>query len=51
MAGNNGYVHLHVHSEFSQLEGSAKINDLIDEAKKQNAKALALTDTGNLFGS
>ncbi len=45
------FVHLHVHSEYSLLDGAAKIKDLVKRAKELGFKALALTDHGNLFGS
>lgn len=44
------YVHLHVHSEYSLLDGSIKIKKLIKELKKQGAKAAALTDHDSLHG-
>ncbi len=46
-----GFVHLHVHSSFSLLEGALKIPQLADLAKVDGQPALALTDTGNLFGA
>ncbi len=46
-----GFVHLHVHSSYSLLEGSLKIGDLADLAKADRQPALALTDTNNLFGA
>jgi DNA polymerase-3 subunit alpha len=45
------FVHLHVHSEYSLLDGAARVDDLINRAKELGFKALALTDHGNLFGS
>ena len=44
------FVHLHVHSDFSLLDASAKINDLVNRAKELGMRALALTDHGNMFG-
>ena len=44
------FVHLHVHSDFSLLDASAKINDLVSRAKELGMDALALTDHGNMFG-
>jgi len=46
-----GFIHLHVHSAFSLLEGALKIAQLAELAKADNQPALALTDTGNLFGA
>lgn len=45
------FIHLHVHSEYSLLDGACKISDLIDKAIQQNMPALALTDHGNMFGA
>lgn len=46
-----GFVHLHVHSSFSLLEGALKIPQLAELAKADGQPALAITDTGNLFGA
>ncbi|WGD31445.1 DNA polymerase III subunit alpha [Ancylobacter sp. WKF20] len=46
-----GFVHLHVHSSFSLLEGALSVAKLADLAKKDRQPAIALTDTGNLFGA
>ncbi len=45
-----GFVHLHVHSQYSVLDGQASINGLICKAKADNMPAIALTDHGNMFG-
>src|SRR5216117_1530946 len=45
------FVHLHVHSEYSLLDGAARLEKLIQKAKELRFPALALTDHGNLFGS
>ena len=45
------FVHLHVHSHYSFLDGGAKVPDLIKAAVDYNMPALALTDHGNMFGS
>ncbi|MDY6913295.1 MAG: DNA polymerase III subunit alpha [Planctomycetota bacterium] len=47
----DGFVHLHVHSHYSLLDGANRITDLIATAKSHGMKALALTDHGNLFGA
>src|SRR3954471_18983689 len=46
-----GFVHLHVHSSYSLLEGAIKIADLAKLAAADKQPALALTDTNNLFGA
>ncbi|MBO7486697.1 MAG: DNA polymerase III subunit alpha [Spirochaetaceae bacterium] len=45
------FVHLHVHSDYSLLDGASKISKLIDRAVELGMSALALTDHGNMFGS
>lgn len=45
------FVHLHVHSDYSLLDGAARIPDLVSRAKELGMTALALTDHGNMFGS
>jgi DNA polymerase III subunit alpha len=48
---NPGFVHLHVHSSYSLLEGALSIARLAEMAKKDRQPALALTDTDNMFGA
>jgi len=45
------FVHLHVHSHYSLLDGLAKIDQLIAKAKEFGMEAMALTDHGNLYGA
>jgi len=45
------FVHLHLHSQYSLLDGAIKINPLFERAKALNMPAVALTDHGNLFGA
>lgn len=45
------FVHLHVHSEYSLLDGASRIGDLVKEAKQQGMRALALTDHGVMYGA
>ncbi len=47
----NDFTHLHVHSEFSLLDGLGRINDLVDSAAQQGFDSLALTDHGALYGA
>src|SRR5215471_16892698 len=45
-----GFVHLHVHSSYSLLEGALRIAQLAELATADRQPALALTDTDNMFG-
>ncbi|MCY3694463.1 MAG: DNA polymerase III subunit alpha [Chloroflexi bacterium] len=45
------FVHLHVHSEFSLLDGMGKIPQLVSAAREQGMRALALTDHGSMYGA
>ena len=47
---HSDFVHLHVHSDYSLLDGASKITTLVTRAKELGFKALALTDHGNMFG-
>jgi len=47
----NDFTHLHVHSEFSLLDGLGRITELVEEAKTQGFDSLALTDHGALYGA
>lgn len=44
------FVHLHVHSEYSLLDGAARISELPKRAKELGQKALAITDHGVMYG-
>ncbi len=46
----SNFVHLHVHSDYSLLDGAVKLDSLIARAKELRMPALALTDHGNMFG-
>ena len=48
---NSFFIHLHCHSSFSILQSTISIENLVNEAVKNNMKAVALTDIGNLFGA
>ena len=47
---HSDFVHLHVHSQYSLLDGAIRFEDLFDLAKKYQMPAIALTDHGNMFG-
>ncbi len=51
MAGAPEFVHLHLHSEYSLLDGACHIDELVEQAAKIGMKAMALTDHGNMFGA
>ncbi|MFT7619003.1 MAG: DNA polymerase-3 subunit alpha [Planctomycetota bacterium] len=48
---NTDFVHLHVHSHYSLLDGSCRFDDLMTRAKEIGQDTIALTDHGNLFGA
>ena len=50
MAGND-FVHLHLHTDYSLLDGACGIERLVDQAARQGMPAVAVTDHGNLFGA
>lgn len=45
------FVHLHVHTEYSLLDGAARIDKVVKVAKEYGMPALAITDHGNMYGS
>lgn len=47
---DQSFVHLHVHSEYSLLDGAARIKELVEKAKSMDMKALAITDHGAMYG-
>ena len=49
--GGDSFVHLHTHTEFSMLDGAARLDDLFKEAARMEMPALAMTDHGNVFGA
>lgn len=50
MTYNDKFVHLHVHTEYSLLDGSIRIKDLIRQTKELGMDAVAITDHGSMFG-
>ena len=48
---NDSFVHLHVHTEYSMLDGAARLGELFEAAAKMEMPALAMTDHGNVFGA
>ncbi|PWJ24768.1 DNA polymerase III alpha subunit [Branchiibius hedensis] len=51
MSSDPGFVHLHVHTEYSMLDGAAKVKPLLAEAEKLGMPAIAMSDHGNMFGA
>jgi DNA polymerase-3 subunit alpha len=47
----DSFVHLHVHTEYSMLDGAARVGELLDAAVEQQMPAIAITDHGNVFGA
>jgi DNA polymerase-3 subunit alpha len=50
-ATHENFVHLHVHSHYSLLDGLSKVEDLVKKAKEYGMTALALTDHGAMYGA
>ena len=48
---SKSFVHLHAHTEYSMLDGAAKIQTYIDRVKELAQPAAAITDHGNLYGA
>ena len=44
------FTHLHVHTEYSLLDGAARIKELVARAKELGMQSLAITDHGNMYG-
>ncbi len=45
------FVHLHLHTEYSLLDGAVKVDDLVRHCKENNINAVAVTDHGNMYAS
>jgi DNA polymerase III subunit alpha len=45
-----GFVHLHNHTEYSMLDGAARVEEMVAAAKADGQRAIAITDHGNLYG-
>src|SRR4030095_15729306 len=45
------FVHLHLHSEYSLLDGACRIEELLDKAVELKMPAMAITEPGNMFSS
>jgi DNA polymerase-3 subunit alpha len=51
VAADSNFIHLHVHTDYSLLDGACRIDRLMDRASALGMKSLAMTDHGNLFGA
>jgi DNA polymerase-3 subunit alpha len=51
LVSKDSFVHLHVHTEYSMLDGAAKIAPLFAEAKRLGMPAVGMTDHGNMYGA
>ncbi|MGI8523130.1 MAG: DNA polymerase III subunit alpha [Nocardioides sp.] len=51
MTSSDGFVHLHVHTEYSMLDGAARLGDLFSRTAELGMDAIAMTDHGNVFGA
>src|SRR5246127_3350835 len=49
--GQPQFIHLHVHTDYSLLDGACETSELLDEASRQKMPAVAITDHGNLFAA
>ena len=47
----DAFVHLHLHTQYSLLDGALRLDDLFEKAKEYNMPAIAMTDHGNMFGA
>jgi DNA polymerase III subunit alpha len=50
VTGEKSFAHLHTHTEYSMLDGAARIGDLVDAAVADGQPALGITDHGNMYG-
>ena len=50
-SSSGDFVHLHVHTEYSMLDGAARLDDLFSRTAELGMPAIAMTDHGNVFGA
>ncbi|MET1058695.1 MAG: PHP domain-containing protein, partial [Nocardioides sp.] len=48
---SDSFVHLHVHTEYSMLDGAARLGALAERTAELGMPAIAMTDHGNVFGA
>jgi DNA polymerase-3 subunit alpha len=51
MSSSDSFVHLHVHTEYSMLDGAARLGELFEATARMGMPAVAMTDHGNVFGA
>ncbi|MDQ3591513.1 MAG: PHP domain-containing protein, partial [Actinomycetota bacterium] len=51
MSSDSSFVHLHVHTEYSMLDGAARLPELFARVAELGMPAIAMTDHGNVFGA
>ena len=51
MSADSSFVHLHLHTEYSMLDGAIRVPDIMKKAREFGMPAVAMTDHGNLFGA
>ncbi|HUL75928.1 MAG TPA: DNA polymerase III subunit alpha, partial [Vicinamibacteria bacterium] len=51
MTAKPDFVHLHLHTEYSLLDGACRLDELVEEGARLGMKAMAITDHGNMFGA
>ncbi|HBF43193.1 MAG TPA: DNA polymerase III subunit alpha, partial [Desulfobacteraceae bacterium] len=51
MANNSNFIHLHVHTEYSLLDGAIRIDKMLEKCRLLDMDAVAITDHGNMFGA
>jgi len=51
VAEHSPFLHLHVHTEYSLLDGAIRIDQLLEKSRDLNMEAVAITDHGNMFGA
>ncbi len=51
MTTNSPFVHLHVHTEYSLLDGAIRTQNMVEKSKDWGMEAVAVTDHGNMFGA
>jgi DNA polymerase-3 subunit alpha len=47
---SDSFVHLHLHTEYSMLDGASRIGDVVEAARADGQPAVGITDHGNMYG-